>query len=125
MNSPIFTKIKQAFSTVPKDDITDIVKARKVKTEMVHMMGTAVQLFDRQEAPTKLVGDAVVSLKGTKCSIAFGTCEGKRKAVVLSVSMDDQGPAYQISGKSSCTTRTQETAFSALMSEITGYLKTT
>ena len=122
MENPIRKKIKDALAGVPSD-ISDLVKARRVKTEMLHLMGTAVMLFERNAAVQKLVGDATVSVKGSTCTTAFGTAEGKRKAVLLAVGVDDQGPSYRVTGKKSIVTRTQETAFTALTTELSDYFR--
>jgi hypothetical protein len=122
VDNPIRKKIKDALAGVPAD-ISDLVKARRVKTEMLHLMGTAVQLFDRNAAVQKLIGDATVSVKGSECTTAFGVAEGKRKAVALVVGVDDQGPTYRVTGKKSCATRTQETAFAALATELSDYFR--
>ena len=87
------------------------------------MLGTATQLFSKTAAAQGLLANGTVAVEAEKCSFVFGTSEGRRKAVQLVIGVDDQGPTYRVNGKKSVTTRTQETAFAALTTELADHLK--
>ena len=123
MDSPFRKRLLEAFKQADTNELIDSVKIRRVRTEALHMIGTTVQLFDRQPAVQQLIQTAAVTVQGPMATLTFGKTEGKKKAVTLVISMDDQGPAYRVSGKKEVNTRTQETAFTALTSELVDHAR--